>query len=88
MEAKRVIWYSASDPAWDELAEVYHLLTLDEFVDYIRKKFPHLVHEPEDEEVVDEVQSESERYLLTWSDGMDEFVTIYERPSVYETIPF
>ena len=87
MEAKRVIWYSASDAAWVELSELYHEMTLDEFVEYIREHYPELVHEPEAEEVTDEVQSESEHYLLTWGDGMDEFVTIYERPSVYEMLP-
>ena len=88
MEAKRFIWFSQSEDAWDELAEVYHLLTLDEFVEYIREHYPHLVHEPEEDVVVDEVQATSEHYILTWSDAMDEFVCIYERPSVYEEIPF
>jgi len=88
MEAKRFIWYSQSEEAWEELAEAYQRMTLDEFVEYIREHYPHLVHEPEAEEVVDDVQATSEHHLLTWSDGMDEFVTIYERPSVYEQIPF
>ena len=88
MEAKRFIWYSSGDDAWEDLTETYQHVTLDEFVDYIREHYPELVHEPETEEVTDELQATSDGYMLTWGDGMGEFVTIYERPSVYELLQF
>jgi len=80
MEAKLIIIYSASHYGWEQMAEEYQWLDFESFIERIKILFSDIVcEEPTVEEIEGEVQNETSRYILTWEDGMDECVRIYEK---------
>ena len=80
MKAKRLAFVEKSDESWELLADEYQNFDLDSFVSRARVIAPHIFYdEPETEEIEGEIQNENERYILTWEDGMDECMRIYER---------
>ena len=80
MEAKKIIIYTASDPCWDELAELWQEMELDEFVEHITNEVPDAVlSDPYDDDVDGDIMDENDHYILTVDDGMDEMVCIYEK---------
>ena len=80
MEAKRLSIISKSDECWDQLADEYQNLDLDSFVARARIIAPHIFcEEPWVEEIEGEIQTENENYILTWEDGMDEVMWIYQK---------
>ena len=88
--AKLIAYYSAAEPYWEELCELYQQVDLNTFVERAMREHPECVREePEDEEPADyEIQQTSDKYILCYRDSMDEAVLIYERPSIYEEVPF
>lgn len=86
---KKIAYYSASEPYWEELGELYQQMDLNEFVEHVMNEHSDCVFdEPEDEEPADyEIENTSDKYVLCYRDGMDEAVIIYER-NIYEEIPF
>lgn len=88
MEAKKIVFYTAGDARWDALYELWeHCNSIGAFVDAIRKDYPDLVvSDPETEDVYD-ITDMDDRYVLSWEDGMDECVSIYERLSPDELLP-
>jgi hypothetical protein len=80
MEAKKLAIITQSDEKWEPLADEYQNFDLDSFVERARIIAPHIFYdEPETEEIEGEIQNENERYILTWEDGMDECMRIYEK---------
>lgn len=80
MEAKRLSFISKSDDCWEQLAEEYQNLDLDSFVARAKVIAPHIFYEePETEEIEGEIQVENDNYILTWEDGMDECMYIYQK---------
>jgi hypothetical protein len=80
MEAKRLAYVEKSADCWEWLAEEYQNFDLDSFVARARNIAPHIFYkEPYVEEIEGEIQNENERYILTWEDGMDECMRIYEK---------
>ena len=80
MEAKRLSFISKSDDCWEQLAEEFQNLDLDSFVARAKIIAPHTFYiEPWNEEIEGEIQSESDNYIVTWEDGMDEQIWIYEK---------
>ena len=80
MKAKRLAYVEKSDNCWELLAEEYQNLDLDSFVARARIIAPSIFYtEPWEDEVEGEIQDENERYILTWEDGMDEQMWIYEK---------
>lgn len=80
MKAKRLSFMSKSDEKWEILAEEYQNLDLDSFVSRAKILAPHIFYdEPWIEETEGEIQTENEHYILTWEDGMDEVMWIYEK---------
>ena len=80
MEAKKLAIITQSDEKWEPLADEYQNFDLDSFVERAKIIAPHIFYdEPETEEIEGEIQNENERYILTWEDGMDECMRIYEK---------
>ena len=80
MEAKKLAIITQSDEKWEQLADEYQNFDLESFVERARIIAPHIFYdEPETEEIEGEIQNENERYILTWEDGMDECMRIYEK---------
>ena len=80
MEAKKLAIITQSDEKWEPLADEYQNFDLESFVERARIIAPHIFYdEPETEEIEGEIQNENERYILTWEDGMDECMRIYEK---------
>ena len=80
MEAKRIAFIEKSDDCWELLAEEYQNLDLDSFVARARIIAPHIFcDKPWVEDVEGEVQTENGNYILTWEDGIDEEMKIYEK---------
>lgn len=78
---KKIAYLSAGDSYWDEMAELYQKMTLDEFVNHIRSNHHECVYEePEEEEPADyEIVDENEHYVVCYRDGMDECIIIYQK---------
>lgn len=77
--AKKIICYTASEPYWDELAELYEEMNLTEFVEHILNEVPDAVY-PEPEECDPSyITDEDDRYIMEYCDGMDDCVTIYQK---------
>ena len=80
MEAKRLAIIEKSDDRWEPLADEYQYFDLDSFVARARIIAPHIFcEEPWVEEIEGEIQNENEHYILTWEDGIDEVMRIYEK---------
>ena len=81
MKAKRLAFIMKSyHDAWERLADEYQNFDLDCFVERARIIAPDIFYEePEIEEIEGEIQSEDGKYILTWEDGMDECMWIYEK---------
>jgi len=80
MEAKHLAIITQSDDCWEKLADEYQLWDLDSFVARARIIAPHIFFdEPEFSEIEGEIQNEDGNYILTWEDGMDECMRIYQK---------
>ena len=81
MKAKRLATIMTSyNDNWEKLSDEYQYFDLDSFVARARIIAPEIFYEsPEIEEIEGEVQDENEHYILTWEDGMDEVMWIYEK---------
>ena len=76
---KLIAIYDASDEFWEQLSDEYQNLDLCSFVARVKILHPEIIREDEAEEIEGEIQNEDECYILTWEDGMDECVRIYEK---------
>lgn len=89
MKAFKIACYTPADPRWDELTELYQRISFKDFIDLFKELYSDLMlEEPEEEEIVDAVEQESDGYLLKYDDSITPCVCIYQRPSVYELLPF
>ena len=80
MKAKRLAYVEKSDNSWEQLAEEYQNLDLDSFIARARIIDPSIFYpEPWEDEVDGEIVDENERYILSWDDGIDEQMWIYEK---------
>lgn len=80
MEAKHLAIITQSDEKWEQLADEYQNFDLDSFVARARVIAPHIFYdEPEIGEIEGEIQNEDTNYILTWEDGMDECMRIYQK---------
>ena len=75
---KLIAIYDAFDEFWEQLGDDYQYFDFDSFVARV-KNYPKALRDEEVEEIEGEIQNENERYILTWEDGMDECVRIYEK---------
>ena len=75
---KLIAFYDASKGFWEQLADDYQYFDLDSFVARVLD-YGSVVRDEEVEEIEGEIQNENERYILTWEDGMDECVRIYQK---------
>ena len=78
-KAKRIAFYEESDDCWGKLTNEYQNMDFDAFVEYAKETYPEIIRDDEAEEIEGEVQNESDRYILTWEDGIGECVRIYEK---------
>lgn len=76
---KLIAIYFASDNCYEPLTNEYLNLDLDSFVERAKILYPEIIREDEIEETEGEIQNENEHYILTWEDGMDECVRIYQK---------
>ena len=76
--AKLIAIFDSSDDFWEQLADDYQYFDFESFVSRV-KNHPDALRDCEAEEIEGEIQNENERYILTWEDGMNEVVRIYEK---------
>lgn len=93
MRALRIATYSEREACYAPLAELYQRTSLDEFVGLVREYPDAVVYDQPEEQEIDEsvetVVCDNDRYIMTTTDGMGcDAVNIYERPSVYDLLPF
>jgi len=80
MKAKLLAVLSEFDASYEQVSEEYQNLDLDSFVARTKIIAPHVFLEsPYDEEIENEIQSESDNYILTYEDGCGECVRIYQK---------
>jgi hypothetical protein len=75
---KLIAVYDASKGFWEQLADDYQYFDFDSFVARVLD-YGSVVRDEEVEEIEGEIQNENEHYILTWEDGMDECVRIYQK---------
>ena len=75
---KLIAIYDASKGYWEQLADDYQNFDFDSFVARVLN-YGSAVRDEEVDEIEGEIQNENERFILTWEDGMDECVRIYEK---------
>ena len=78
MIARLIAVWSNDDDKFQELADDYQVIDLDSFVERARIVAPEFFRTPVEEDVEGEIQDESDDYIITWEDGMNETVRIYE----------
>lgn len=68
-----------SDECWETLADVYQSIGLGGMVRRAEIEFPEICIIPalDVEQIDGEVQDESDTYITTWEDGMDEVLRVY-----------
>ena len=76
---KLIAIYFAGDECYEPLTNEYQNLDLESFVARVKILYPEMIREDEIDEIEGEIQNENEHYILTWEDGMDECVRIYEK---------
>lgn len=81
MKTKMIAVYDAFDEFFEQLSDEYQNLDFDSFVARVKTLHPEIIRDEEADEIEGEIQNENERYILTWEDGMDECVRIYEKVS-------
>lgn len=82
MEGKKIAYISAADSYADDVAKLYYNTdSTDEFVEKLRERYPDaMLEHPETEGIPDyEIEAETDRYVVVYSDGMDECLIIYEK---------
>ena len=80
MYARLLALATRSDACWDSLVSVYHEdYRADDVALEIAKKHHEVFVEPKEEIVKGSVRNESSGFILTWEDGMDETMRLYER---------
>ena len=75
---KLIAIYDASKEFWEQLADDYQHFDFDSFVARVLD-YGSVARDEEVDEIEGEIQNENERYILTWEDGMDECVRIYQK---------
>ena len=79
-KAHRIFILTKSDERWDEIADIYQTLDLDSFVERVKILYPNLFeYNDEKEEFEGEIQAKTISYAITWEDGMDECIRIYQK---------
>ena len=80
MEAKLLAIMVKSHDLWESLACDYQVFDLDSYIARARIVAPDIfLKNPEIEEIEGEIQDSDDNYILTWEDGMDECVRIYQK---------
>lgn len=76
---KKIAYFDASDPFWEELGEAYQEMTLDEFVEHVTTEYPETKRDEEEDPADYEIENEDDRYVVCYRDGMTEAVIIYQK---------
>ena len=80
MKAKLLAIMERSHDLWEQLANDYQVFDLDSYIERARILAPDVFLEnPETEEIEGEIQDENNDHIITWEDGMDEIVRIYQK---------
>lgn len=80
MKAKLLAIMERSHDLWEQLANDYQVFDLDSYIERARILAPDVFLEnPETEEIEGDIQDENNEHLITWEDGMDEIVRIYQK---------
>lgn len=80
MKAKLLAIMERSHDLWEQLANDYQVFDLDSYIERARILAPDVFLEnPETEEIEGEIQDENNEHIITWEDGMDEIVRIYQK---------
>jgi len=80
MKAKLLAIMERSHDLWEQLANDYQVFDLDSYIERARILAPDVFLEnPETEEIEGDIQDENNEHIITWEDGMDEIVRIYQK---------
>ena len=80
MEARLLAVMVKSHDLWESLACDYQVFDLDSYIARARIVAPDIFFEnPQTEEIEGDIQDENDKNIITWEDGMDETVRIYEK---------
>lgn len=80
MIAKLVALVTKADGCWKALVEAYkEEYRVEDVIFLISKRYHEVFVEPREEIVEGQVQDENRMHILTWEDGMDETIRIYEK---------
>ena len=80
MKAKLLAIMVKSHDLWESLACDYQVFDLDSYIARARIVAPDIfLKDPEIEEIEGEIQDSDDNYILTWEDGMDECMRIYQK---------
>ena len=80
MKAKLLAIMEKSHDLWEQLANDYQVFDLDSYIERARILAPDVFLEnPETEEIEGDIQDENNEHIITWEDGMDEIVRIYQK---------
>ena len=80
MIARLVALVTKSDGCWNALVEAYKEdYRVCDVMFLIAKRYHEVFVEPREELVEGEIQDEDRTHVLTWEDGMDETIRVYEK---------
>ena len=79
MKAKLLAVMVRSHDMWEQLANDYQVFDLESYIERARILAPEVFLEnPDAEEIEGDIQDMNNDHIITWEDGIDETVRIYE----------